>query len=1066
MKVVPRKTRAQDLETARKVFLASQSGELNLYTDVQRVQAMETLLSAGKLETYAPLLPLIFNHNGKPYHLADHFPFEPLFSKYVPPNTVIKSGRQVSKCCRMFECHTMSAANGRPLVPEEVIVGTRMLSLDTNFKSVVNKVVERHENPVARSVRVTTRMGSVFSVTPTHDLRDLNGWRSVEELGVGGRVACLLRGGEFTSTATQTHAEIVSAAYLLGDGCCRTPGFAHVSLTTACKKVSDEYIEAIVSIEGKAPARQQKLGSIAWSLSSSGSGVLAKRLQAWGMYGKYSYEKRVPAWVFDLSREDTVLFLSRLWATDGMIKNDKTKPQISYCTTSKLLSRDVRALLTKFGIPCSISVRKTGYKKNGVFKQCRDAYILRVETRRGWQLFLDTFQVPGKPAIQLRDTAQNNNRDTVPIEVNDWISELAKTTAWKHTDSLLASGLRLKPKYALSRRKLDEYIDYFDRVNPTHPRLAQLKAVRDGDVIWDEIVSIEELPEEKSWDVEVEREHNYVLDSIVSHNSTSQASRGLLLSVIIPYFTTLYVAPLYEQIRRFSTQYVRKFLDESPLKGFWMGSSTENSVLQRSFKNFSKMFFSFATLNADRIRGISSNACCFDEVQDLDPNHLPIIRETMSHSPFGAGISIYTGTPKTLDNALEYEWQRSSQAEWAIPCSACKYISIPSLDQDLLKMIGPYHDNIGPLIATDDHPNAGVPATVCAACGHWIDARTGRWVHRYPERRWEYPGLHVPQIIMPIHSEDPKRWRKLVAKQNGADNYTSARFMNEVLGESYDVGSKLVTKTDLERAACLPWKNKPNDPMEQVGRRHNYVRRVMGVDWGGGGEEEVSFTTCAILGLTGSGQIDVIYGKRLLTPNDPIAEARELVQLYNLFECQTLAHDYNGAGNLREVFMLQAGLDSTRVMPFVYTRTANRDIITPHRPGEGNNSKAYWLLDKARALQYVCELIKLSQIKFFQYDYHDVDNRGLLHDFLSLVESKTETQRAGEVYNIIRIAAFPDDFAHSVTFGSCALWHQTGVWPNVAHISNLTLSAAQLEAMNPPNAWSGPEDYDTFAGRF
>lgn len=548
--------------------------------------------------------------------------------------------------------------------------------------------------------------------------------------------------------------------------------------------------------------------------------------------------------------------------------------------------------------------------------------------------------------------------------------------------------------------------------------------------------------------------------------STSQASRGLLLSVILPYFTTLYVAPLYEQIRRFSTQYVRKFLDESPLKNFWMGSSTENSVLQRSFKNYSKMFFSFATLNADRIRGISADACCFDEIQDLDPNHLPVIRETMSHSRFGPGVSIYTGTPKTLDNALEYEWQRSSQAEWAIPCPACPHMNIPSADQDLIKMIGKWHPGIGPLVPVEKGVKAGVPATICAKCSHWIDARVGRWIHRYPERRWDYPGLHVPQIIMPIHAENPKRWRKLVAKQNGAENYTGAKFLNEVLGESCDVGAKLVTKTDLETAACLPWPNRPDDPKEQASRSSRYVKVVMGVDWGGGGDEEVSFTTCAIVGLTGDGRLEVLYGKRLLTPNNPIEEARELMYLYNLFGCQSLAHDYNGAGNLREVFMLNAGLSHDRVMPFVYNRTASRDIITFHKGGEGNNSRNYWILDKARALQYVCELIKLVQIKFFQYDYQDVDNRGLLHDFLSLVESKTETQRAGEVYNIIRIPAFPDDFAHSVTFAACAIWHQTGNWPNVTHLANLTLTAEQLEAVNPPNPWSGPFDPDSFMGQF
>ena len=100
-------------------------------------------------------------------------------------------------------------------------------------------------------------------------------------------------------------------------------------------------------------------------------------------------------------------------------------------------------------------------------------------------------------------------------------------------------------------------------------------------------------------------------------------------------FRTLYVTPLYEQIRRFSNNYVRPFIDRSPIKPLWSGTSTENSVLQRSFKNLSMMIFSFALMDADRVRGISADKVAIDEVQDMDPDHLPIIREVMSHSKYG-----------------------------------------------------------------------------------------------------------------------------------------------------------------------------------------------------------------------------------------------------------------------------------------------------------------------------------------------------------------------------------------------------------------------------------------------
>ena len=196
--------------------------------------------------------------------------------------------------------------------------------------------------------------------------------------------------------------------------------------------------------------------------------------------------------------------------------------------------------------------------------------------------------------------------------------------------------------------------------------------------------------------------------------STSLAAHGVVFSNAVPFFKTLYITPRFEQIRRFSNNYVRPFVDLSPIKSQWSGTSTENSVLQRSFKNNSMMLFSFALLDADRVRGVSADRVCIDEVQDMDPDHIPIIQETMSYSRWGT--SYYTGTPKTLDNLIYGLYKRSSQAEWFIPCESCKHWNIPALEHDLDAMIGDY--NI--------HISEKQPGTVCAKCRKPVNPRHGR----------------------------------------------------------------------------------------------------------------------------------------------------------------------------------------------------------------------------------------------------------------------------------------------------------------------------------------------------
>lgn len=514
--------------------------------------------------------------------------------------------------------------------------------------------------------------------------------------------------------------------------------------------------------------------------------------------------------------------------------------------------------------------------------------------------------------------------------------------------------------------------------------------------------------------------------------STSLAAKQIATANSIKYFNILTVTPLFEQVRRFSGNYVGPFINQSPVKSLWINTQTINSVLQRSFRNLSQLFFSFALLDADRIRGINADMVNIDEVQDMAHEHIPIIKETMSGSP-DWGITQYTGTPKTLDNSIQKLWSDSSQAEWIVKCEACNYYNVPSIDYDIDKMIGPWHKNI----------SEDIPATVCAKCSRPVSPRRlGRWVHRYPERRWKFAGYHIPQIIMPMHYAKPDKWSILLGKRQGAGNTTTAMFYNEVLGESYDIGMKLVTETELKAAAVLH-KNTEEEALKHL---DGFEHRILAVDWGGGGEKEVSFTTMAVMGIKADGRIQVIFGKRSLVPHDHIAEANECLRLMQVFRCSMIAHDYTGAGAIRETILVHRGLPVDRILPIAYVRTAHFNIMN-HVPPTEQHSRDYWRVDKARSLQLTCHAIKLKLITFFAYDYVGKDDAGLLHDFLALIENKVPTHAAGDIYTIQRNPSFPDDFAQAVNIGACCLWHLTGAWPKMAEMAALQLSADQAEAL-------------------
>lgn len=504
--------------------------------------------------------------------------------------------------------------------------------------------------------------------------------------------------------------------------------------------------------------------------------------------------------------------------------------------------------------------------------------------------------------------------------------------------------------------------------------------------------------------------------------SFSMAASIISQSAITPYFKSLVVTPLFEQVRRFSSNYVRPLMEDSPVRSLWVNSSVEQSVLQKTMLNRSKMLFSYASLDADRIRGISSDRVAVDEIQDMDISLIPIILETLSHSNYT--LLARAGTPKGFDNPVEDGWQSSSQAEWFIKCRTpgCNEWNIPSVEFHLLQMIGPVHDNISPTC----------PATVCYKCQKPIDAKWGCWVHRYPERRWTYCGIHTSQVIAPIHYTKPTKWSILRGKMQG--NVPPNVFHNEVLAESYDVGSKLVSLSELKTAACLPWKNNPREPGPEVlARLRNYQMTTLGVDWGGGGEDRVSFTTLAFCGLRTDGSVDVLWGKRLMLPNEHVIEANEVLRWMKLLKPTWISHDFNGAGRIRHTIMLELGVPADRVICIEYDRSSARELVK-YVPPTDLMKHARHRVNRTGSLLTTINGIKYGKVRFFEYDYVSDDNPGLIRDFLALTEEKVESATVGDHYLIRRLSAFPDDFAHAVNYACTAMWHATGTWPKFADV--------------------------------
>lgn len=504
---------------------------------------------------------------------------------------------------------------------------------------------------------------------------------------------------------------------------------------------------------------------------------------------------------------------------------------------------------------------------------------------------------------------------------------------------------------------------------------------------------------------------------------------GVARPAFISDYKTLFVTPLFEQCRRMSSNYCRPLIDNSPFRPLWSGPGINRNVLQRSFRSGGRIQFTFAFNSVDRARGIFADELCIDEIQDFNHKFIPILAECLNVSKWK--IIQLGGTPKTTDNSVEVNWRESSQAEWFIPCPCGKW-NIPSIEFDLLKMVGKFTPDI----------SKERPGCVCAECGrplnpNGFEGKPARWVHRFEEKKMEFSGFHVPQVIAPIHCCRAKDWEILVKKSKGEMGYSEQQYHNEVLAESSGLGMQLISEEELQAASILPWKNNPKS-MDVVNRIRlaDYQYRALGVDWGGGGEEGVSLTAHAVAGLKRDGSIDILWGRKLLTPLDHNREAGETLHTYNAFRCNLLAHDFNGSGDLRETMI-------KNTEPTIAKRLFRADYkfggprVRLRKPTDEEPRKIY-RMNRTRCILTVLQAIRKGKLRFFQYDYVNKDERGLLTDFVYLLENKSVTKRGADIYTIGCHASFSDDFVHAVVYACCALWHSTGSWPIKDGVPDIT----------------------------
>ncbi len=452
--------------------------------------------------------------------------------------------------------------------------------------------------------------------------------------------------------------------------------------------------------------------------------------------------------------------------------------------------------------------------------------------------------------------------------------------------------------------------------------------------------------------------------------STYSANLMILDSIRIPHFKTLYITPSRDQTSKFSNTRLSKVLHYSPLiRRNYIDTTLPNNVHLQVLKNGSLMVLSYACDDPDRIRGNSADRDLIDEVQDVHYDTvIPVVKECMAASKYS--YMSYCGTPKSMENTIEFLWERSTKAEWVMKCPGC-----------------------GKFNFVDSTRSIGKSGIVCTHCDKALNPRSGMWYEFAPTA--PIKGFHVSQPMLPANCEDQDLWDRILDK---LDMYSETKFKNEVLGVSDAIGTRFISQDEL-LALCEDYfiETPPISPalLEDV----QFI--AGGVDWSGGGSSNVSRTVVWVFGYTHQAKYKTLYYK-IFPGDNPVADVEEVAKIFSACRCDIIVGDA-GEGAVANSYLRRA-LGSHRVFQMQYGSFAKLMSW---------NKKDRYLIDRTAAIDSYMQVLKNTGVVFPNMR----QSAEPIQDILNEYEESSATGAGGVSRKFWRHAqTAPDDCLHAQIF--------------------------------------------------
>lgn len=458
--------------------------------------------------------------------------------------------------------------------------------------------------------------------------------------------------------------------------------------------------------------------------------------------------------------------------------------------------------------------------------------------------------------------------------------------------------------------------------------------------------------------------------------STLIGNIALTYMCMVPGYRVLYVSPSATQTKTFSADRIREPLETSPVLKRFTTRMLSSNILEKQFVNRSRITLRYAYLNADRTRGIPAWQLSLDELQDILAENIPVIEQCLAHAPERWKRFIYSGTPKSLDNTIEYYRDRfSTQGEWVVPCDGC--------GSNAKGAGGRYWNVLG-------EKNIGRKSLICDRCGKEITPMhpDAQWARMVKEAAFE--SFHIPQLMVP--------WKPYNEILLDYERYPRDKFYNEVLGISFDGGLRPLT-TGQVQANCNPDLHMVDyENYRQLSYSQPFF---MGLDWGTGENSYTVLTLATYINM----RFRVIFAHRFTGQDtSPEIQLEKIMEIINYFNVAVVGTDYGGGFDRNDWLIRRLG--NRRVWKYQY-------ISRPKRKLEWDTKLGRFKVHRTEIMSDVLNAIKRTSNKVFEFPRWEDFKDPFAQDMLNIYSEYNETLKLIQYQHSVDK---PDDTFHSLLY--------------------------------------------------